>query len=105
MVLQIVACLSIASLYLATRIKFKEKLTQKVPFKQITQDYDWKLIMSAVIPTLIIAIGAGFTIPVINLFFLVLFMSNILCLVVYRFLLVILKREMEINNQERNTTI
>ena len=31
--------------------------------------YDWDLIVKAIIPTLIIAIGAGLTIPFINLFF------------------------------------
>ncbi|MCS6933562.1 MAG: MFS transporter [Chitinophagales bacterium] len=32
-------------------------------------EYDWPLILQAVIPTFLIALGAGFTIPVINLFF------------------------------------
>ena len=31
--------------------------------------YDWILIIKAIVPTLIIAIGAGLTIPFINLFF------------------------------------
>jgi len=31
--------------------------------------YDWKLLLKAIIPTLVIAIGAGLTIPFINLFF------------------------------------
>jgi hypothetical protein len=33
-------------------------------------DYDWMLIAKVTIPTLVIAVGAGFTIPFINLFFL-----------------------------------
>ena len=69
-VLQIVAGLSFVGLYFVSRIKIKEKTSEKIPLAKIRKDYDWKLVFSAVIPTLIIAIGAGFTIPVINLFFL-----------------------------------
>ena len=35
----------------------------------IAKSYDWELIFKAIFPTLIIAIGAGLTIPFINLFF------------------------------------
>jgi len=38
-------------------------------FKAILQDYDWILILKALTPTLMIAIGAGLTIPFVNLFF------------------------------------
>ena len=31
--------------------------------------YDWGLLFKAIVPTLIIAVGAGLTIPFINLFF------------------------------------
>ena len=37
--------------------------------KNLHKDLDWLLIVKATIPTLIIAIGAGLTIPFINLFF------------------------------------
>ena len=40
---------------------FKERLQWK--------SYDWVLLMKAIFPTLIIAVGAGLTIPFINLFF------------------------------------
>ena len=40
---------------------FKERLQWK--------SYDWVLLMKAIVPTLIIAVGAGLTIPFINLFF------------------------------------
>jgi predicted MFS family arabinose efflux permease len=33
------------------------------------KDYDWIIIMKALVPTMIIAIGAGFTIPFMSLFF------------------------------------
>ncbi len=37
--------------------------------KQVEQKTDWKLIIKALVPTLIIATGAGLTIPFISLFF------------------------------------
>ena len=47
------------------------KVDMVVPFKKGLQwrTYDWALLLKAIIPTLIIAIGAGLTIPFINLFF------------------------------------
>lgn len=38
-------------------------------FSTLLMDYDWFLIIKAIVPTLLIAIGAGLTIPFINLFF------------------------------------
>ncbi|PHN08518.1 MFS transporter [Flavilitoribacter nigricans] len=64
-----VAGLAFLGVYFAYRVSPQEKLTEKVPLRKIAADYDWGLIFRAVIPTIIIAIGAGFTIPVINLFF------------------------------------
>jgi len=69
-VLQIFAGVSALSLFFISRINVKENVSEKIPLHKIRSDYDWNLIFRAVIPTLIIAIGAGFTIPVINLFFL-----------------------------------
>ena len=69
-VLHIIACASIFSLYFVGKIKVKEQVSNIVPMRTIIENYDWKIILSAAIPTLIIAIGAGFTIPVISLFFL-----------------------------------
>lgn len=54
---------------LKIRVKEKPKNTEAFKWRSLYDDYDWKLIIAAVIPTLIIAMGAGFTIPVINLFF------------------------------------
>lgn len=68
--LRIVATLSFLGIWFVSRIPRQEKLSQKVPFRKIRYDYDWATILRAIIPTLIIAIGAGFTIPVISLFFL-----------------------------------
>lgn len=69
-VLQGVSTLSLAGLYFVWRIRGSENLSEKVPFREIRNKYDWRSIIQALTPTLIIAIGAGFTIPVINLFFL-----------------------------------
>ena len=69
-VLLLFSFLSAFSLFFISRIHFKEKISEVIPLSKIRSDYDWHLIFKAVIPTLIIAIGAGFTIPVINLFFL-----------------------------------
>ncbi len=68
--LQIVATLAFLGIFFVSRIPNREQLSQKVPLRKITHDYDWGTILRAIIPTLIIAIGAGFTIPVISLFFL-----------------------------------
>jgi len=38
-------------------------------FSTLLLDYDWFLIIKAIVPTMLIAIGAGLTIPYINLFF------------------------------------
>lgn len=41
----------------------------RIDFTKFSSNLDWILIIKAIIPTLIIAIGAGLTIPFINLFF------------------------------------
>lgn len=67
--LEVVAGLSFLGIFFALRVDRRERITEKIPLRQIAGDYDWLLILKAVIPTIIIAVGAGFTIPVINLFF------------------------------------
>jgi hypothetical protein len=62
--------LSLISLYFMSRVKVKERVSRRIPLRAVFTSYDWGLIGRAVIPTLVIAVGAGFTIPVINLFFL-----------------------------------
>jgi len=49
----------------------KIKVDLVIPVKKGLQwkSYDWYLLLKAIIPTIIIAIGAGLTIPFINLFF------------------------------------
>ncbi len=76
--------LGYCSIFFVRKITIVEKPSEPLPLKPVSapQDifdnlyniiikpYDWGRIVSVVIPTLIIAVGAGFTIPVINLFFL-----------------------------------
>lgn len=47
-----------------------EQTSARVPLRRVPHSYDWRVIFRAVMPTILIAVGAGFTIPVINLFFL-----------------------------------
>ena len=61
--------LGLLGVYFIKKLPNTENLGTKIPITNIHSDYDWALIVQAVIPTFIIALGAGFTIPVINLFF------------------------------------
>ncbi len=71
------------SFWFIYKIQIKEQTSEPLPVREssgiskvfyavydLVRPYDWGLIFSALVPTMIIAIGAGFTIPVINLFFL-----------------------------------
>ena len=51
------------------RIKNKEITSARVPLSKAYKTYDWQKIFATLIPTTIIAIGAGLTIQFINLFF------------------------------------
>ena len=72
-ILHLISYLSLTSVFLIWQIK------EPIPrsrsnrfwnnFRAIRKDYDWDLIFKALTPTLLIAIGAGLTIPFINLFF------------------------------------
>lgn len=70
MLLKIFAFVGFISLIFVYRIKIEEKRSAKLRWTNIMHEYDWILLLKAIIPTFIIAIGAGFTIPFINLFFL-----------------------------------
>ncbi len=65
----IYSAIGITGLFFALRLPEQENLGKKIPLDSIHTDYDWPLIIQAAIPTFIIAFGAGFTIPFINLFF------------------------------------
>lgn len=57
--------------YWGFRYLLKLKVDVVVPVAKGLQwrSYDWSLLFKAIVPTLIIAVGAGLTIPFINLFF------------------------------------
>lgn len=61
--------LAVAGVYFSRKLPEEEVLGTKVPLANIHSDYHWPLITRALIPTFMIAFGAGFTIPIINLFF------------------------------------
>jgi hypothetical protein len=63
------SALGLCGIYFIKQLPEKENLGTKIPLTSVHSDYDWGLIAQATIPTFIIALGAGFTIPVINLFF------------------------------------
>lgn len=65
----IYSCLGLAGIYFVSRLPKQENIGTKIPFGNIHTDYDWDMILKAIVPTFLIALGAGFTIPVINLFF------------------------------------
>ncbi|MCS6819861.1 MAG: hypothetical protein NZ522_07895, partial [Chitinophagales bacterium] len=68
--LLILFCLSaFAGIYFIQKLPDEENISKAVPVNGIYNGYDWNLIFEAAIPTFLIAFGAGFTIPVINLFF------------------------------------
>ena len=69
-VLWIFACLGYCSVYFTFKINLVENISNPIPLKAIFRSYDWRKIGYATFPTLLIAIGAGLTIPFINLFFL-----------------------------------
>ena len=50
-------------------LKMKVDVVESVKERLQWKSYDWVLLMKAIFPTLIIAVGAGLTIPFINLFF------------------------------------
>jgi hypothetical protein len=67
LILQIISCLSFISFFFI--LQMKKDTIGKVDLTEKKHDYDWKLIFKAMMPTAIIAIGAGLTIPFISLFF------------------------------------
>jgi len=64
-----IVILSFSGVICLTQVKIKEEIPlEKKKFKGSARA-DWTIITKALIPTLIIAVGAGFTIPFISLFF------------------------------------
>lgn len=68
LVLLIFSVSGFAGIWMMSKVVINEKVIEKGT-KGLGTNYDWLLILKALIPTLIIAIGAGLTIPFISLFF------------------------------------
>jgi MFS family permease len=69
MVIIIICLLSFAGTFFLFAARLDEKVVAKRKKNITTKKYDWNLIIKALIPTLIIAVGAGLSIPLISLFF------------------------------------
>ena len=65
-ILLIISCFGFLSYYFSQKIIEPKNLDR---INKTQRNYNWKLIIQCTLPTLVIAIGAGLTIPFINLFF------------------------------------
>ncbi len=69
-ILILFSVMGFAGIYFLTKTKFDEKVVEvNTQNTNINAKTNWKLIFKALFPTLIIATGAGLTIPFISLFF------------------------------------
>lgn len=64
-----IVILSFSGIYFIMKVSRKEYVPPLTEKRISLRGYDWKVIFKALIPTAIIAFGAGFTIPFISLFF------------------------------------
>jgi hypothetical protein len=69
MVLLIISLSGFIGLWLMSKVNLEEKTVERKAKAGLRGNYDWRIIIRALIPTLIIAMGAGLTIPFISLFF------------------------------------
>lgn len=69
LILQLISLLGLISAVFIFKIKKKELVPELKRKRTDLKDFDWNIIVKALVPTLIIAIGAGLTIPFIGLFF------------------------------------
>ncbi|MDF2452793.1 MAG: major facilitator superfamily permease [Bacteroidota bacterium] len=70
-ILILFSLLGFGGIYFMSKVDLKEEIndTKTNPIKHKKEKNDWNLIFKGLIPTLIIATGAGLTIPFISLFF------------------------------------
>ncbi|MGB3949338.1 MAG: MFS transporter [Bacteroidia bacterium] len=68
-ILYIITLGSFSTVYFISKINKKEHIPVQTEKSVNLKDYDWKIIIKALVPTTMLAIGAGFTIPFISLFF------------------------------------
>ncbi len=69
LILQIISILGFISIPFVFNIKKQEHIPEIKRKRTDLRDFDWIIIFKALIPTFIIAVGAGLTIPFIGLFF------------------------------------
>ncbi len=69
LILQLISIIGFCCVIFIFKIKSKEHIPTIEKSRLNLRDFDWKIITKALIPTFIIAIGAGLTIPFIGLFF------------------------------------
>lgn len=69
LILQIISLLGYICIAFIFSIKKKEFIPELKRKRTNLSDFDWGIIIKALVPTLIIAVGAGLTIPFIGLFF------------------------------------
>lgn len=66
----LISVMGFCSVYFIGRIRITENIASETnKGRKDLANFDWKLIIRALVPTLIIAVGAGLTIPFISLFF------------------------------------
>jgi predicted MFS family arabinose efflux permease len=68
-VMYLISFLSLASLIFFFKVKVKDRVPKGTKSGFNLKDYDWWRVGKAVFPTFVIAVGAGLTVPFINLFF------------------------------------
>ncbi|HEX8517679.1 MAG TPA: MFS transporter [Bacteroidia bacterium] len=64
-----IVILSFTAIYFILKVNKNEHVPELTEKRSDLKGYDWKVIFKAMVPTSIIAFGAGFTIPFISLFF------------------------------------
>ncbi len=69
LILQIISIIGFISAIFVFNIKHQENVPELKTKRLNLKDFDWFIIIKALVPTLLIAIGAGLTIPFIGLFF------------------------------------
>ncbi len=65
----VISILCFSGIYFVMKMEKNENVPILQKSRTNLKDYDWIIIMKALVPTMIIAIGAGFTIPFMSLFF------------------------------------
>ncbi|HLU84443.1 MAG TPA: MFS transporter [Vicingaceae bacterium] len=69
LILQIICLLGFVGTYFVFKIKFSENIPELTKKRTNLGEFDWWIILKALMPTIVIAVGAGLTIPFIGLFF------------------------------------